>query len=247
MMPILQVGPLAIQLPGLLLLLGVWLGTLTLDRQAERRGLSADPLSKLVFYALLVGLAGARLGYAFRHLPAYLDDPLSLIALQPQTLSAFDGAAAALIFGWAYARRAGLPLWRTLDALAPMAAIVAVFLGSGEHLPAETDLARRQVFPGPFRCGAKTVIRARSTRPWRRLRSWPRLSAGVRRDLPEGVPSLAFLALTALARLFLETFRGDSLVVMGGTRAAQLVSLALLLAALEGLRARWIRTTSPVR
>lgn len=246
MMPILQVGPLAIQLPGLLLLLGVWLGTLTLDRQAARRGLPADRLSKLVFYALLVGLAGARLGYAMRHLPAYLDDPLSLIALQPQTLSAFDGAAAALIFGWAYARRASLPLWRTLDALAPLAAIVAVFFGlanlaSGSGFGAATDVPWAIPLWGEnrhpsqiYETAAAAIILAVTLR-------WSR------RELPDGVPATAFVALTALARLVLETYRGDSLVVMGGIRAAQGVGLLLLLAGLAGLRARWIRGSSPAR
>jgi prolipoprotein diacylglyceryltransferase len=43
--PILQVGPLAIQLPGLFLLGGIWVGTWMLDREAPKHGVSGSALS----------------------------------------------------------------------------------------------------------------------------------------------------------------------------------------------------------
>jgi len=46
---------------------------------------------------------------------------------------------------------------------------------------------------------------------------------------------LAFLALAAGSRLFLEAFRGDSALILGGIRAAQLAAWAILAAALAGL------------
>lgn len=246
MMPILQVGPLAIQLPGLLLLLGVWLGSLTLDRQAARRGLSADRISKLVFYALLVGLAGARLGYALRHASAYLDDPLGLLALQPQTLSGSDGLLAASIFGWIYGRRAGLPLWPTLDALAPMAAILAVFVGlahvaSGDAFGAPAEVAWAVDLWGDRRHPSQVYEVVTALGVLAAVRGWSR------RSLPEGVTFLAFVALSAAARLMLEAFRGDSVLIVGGLRLAQVASLILLLAALEGFRRQWARPGEPAR
>ena len=36
MFPILQLGPLALQVPGLLLLVGLWIGTLVVEREAVR-------------------------------------------------------------------------------------------------------------------------------------------------------------------------------------------------------------------
>lgn len=54
----------------------------------------------------------------------------------------------------------------------------------------------------------------------------------------DGFGFLLVLALTAAARLLLEGFRGDSWLVLGGLRGAQLVALALLLAALALLRQR---------
>ncbi len=53
-----------------------------------------------------------------------------------------------------------------------------------------------------------------------------------------GLLFLAFAALTAAARLFLEAFRGDSVIVFGGLRQAQLVALGVLIVALAGLHLR---------
>jgi len=53
--------------------------------------------------------------------------------------------------------------------------------------------------------------------------------------LANGALFLLFLALTAGSRLFLEAFRGDSALVLGGIRSAQGLAWALLAAALVGL------------
>jgi prolipoprotein diacylglyceryltransferase len=53
-----------------------------------------------------------------------------------------------------------------------------------------------------------------------------------------GLLFLAWLAMTAASRLFLEAFRGDSAIVLGSLRAAQLISLIVLGAALLGLNQR---------
>jgi prolipoprotein diacylglyceryltransferase len=46
---------------------------------------------------------------------------------------------------------------------------------------------------------------------------------------------LLFVALSAAARLFLEAFRGDSVLLAGGLRAAQAVAWLALAASLWGL------------
>ena len=53
-----------------------------------------------------------------------------------------------------------------------------------------------------------------------------------------GFVFISWTALAAASRLFLEAFRGDSLIVLGSLRAAQLASLAILLTAMFGLNPR---------
>jgi prolipoprotein diacylglyceryltransferase len=54
-----------------------------------------------------------------------------------------------------------------------------------------------------------------------------------------GVTFLAFVCFTAGARLFLEAFRGDSPLLAGGLRAAQLVAWLALATGLFGLAYLW--------
>ncbi|HUF39379.1 MAG TPA: hypothetical protein VMN57_12715 [Anaerolineales bacterium] len=53
-----------------------------------------------------------------------------------------------------------------------------------------------------------------------------------------GLNSLALVALTAAARLLLETFRGESLLQAAGLRAAQVIALTILRLALSLMR-KW--------
>jgi phosphatidylglycerol:prolipoprotein diacylglycerol transferase len=237
MLPVLQIGPLAVQLPGLLLLLGVWAGLSLSERSAPRHGVEPNLLSNLVFLGLVVGLVGARLGYAARALDIYLASPLSLVALTPATLSATDGVLAGTLAALVYGQRRGLRLWATLDSLTPGLAVMAVAIGlahlaSGDafgapaSLPWSVDLWGARRHPSQI----YEIVGAASA-----LALTLRLS---RARASSGVVFLSFTILTAGARLFLEAFRGDSLIVLGGLREAQLVALAVLLLALVGLHWR---------
>ena len=237
MLPVLQVGPLAIQLPGLLLLAGVWLASSVIEKQAPRLKLSSAILSNMIFLGLVVGLVSARIGYALRYLNVYLENPLSLLALNPTTLAPAEGALSGMLAALIYARRKGLPLWGTLDALAPGLAVFSLALGfshlaSGDAFGAPADLpwaielwgARRhpsQVYEVLLAGVVLGVI----------------LEARLRAPFP-GFTFLGWLGLAAASRLFLEAFRGDSVIVLGAVRLAQLLSLGLLLAGLLGLHLR---------
>ena len=237
MFPILQVGPLAIQLPGLLLLAGVWVGSAMIEREAPKHGLSGTTLGSLVFYGLVAGLLGARLGYALRYWSVYAEDPLGLVSLNPSTLSAAEGLAAALLVGLVLARRHRLPLWPTLDAFAPGLAVFAVFaalanLSSGDAFGAPTSLPWAIDLWGAARHPSQVYALLLALAVFVAVRR-----IGISPTFP-GFLFLAWLAMAAASRLFLEAFRGDSVIVLGSLRAAQLISLIVLGAALLGLNQR---------
>jgi len=237
MFPILQVGPLAIQLPGLLLLAGVWVGSAMIEREAPKHRLSGTTLGSLVFYGLVAGLLGARLGYAVRYWTVYAEDPLGLVSLNPLTLSAAEGVAAALLVGLVLARRHRLPLWPTLDAFAPGLAAFAVFAGladlsSGNAFGAPTSLPWAIELWGAARHPSQVYALLLALAVFIAVRRF-----AFRPTFP-GFLFLAWLAMTAASRLFLEAFRGDSVIVLGSLRAAQLISLVVLGAALLGLNQR---------
>ena len=237
MLPYLHIGPVMLQLPGLALLLGLWLGLEVASRQALRLRLSGETLSNLVLLGLVGGVVGARLGYAARYPEAFVKAPLSLLALNPQTLDAATGLVVGLAVAWLYAQRKQLPLRATLDALAPGLAVMALFVGvahvlSGDAYGMPTSLpwgvtlwgAKRhptQVYEVLLSAGGLVAI-------WR-------LSRQSRGD---GTLFLATVGLLAAVRMFVEAFRGDSVTVWGGVRVAEVVAWLVLLVVLW-LYPRW--------
>jgi phosphatidylglycerol:prolipoprotein diacylglycerol transferase len=231
MLPYLRLGPFLLQTAGLVLLLGVWIGLSLSEREARRLEIKPDIVYNLVFYGLVSGLIGARLAYAARYLNASLANPASLFALNPNTLAPTEGlligALVAFVYGW----RKRLKLRPTLDALAPGLAAFMVALGvshllNGEAFGAPGNLPWSIYLWNEYRHPAQVyeIIAALSV-----------LLIMLRRPLGQSGQGLNFLlviALSATTRLFLEAFRGDSLVWPGGFRAAQVISLLILLATL---------------
>jgi phosphatidylglycerol---prolipoprotein diacylglyceryl transferase len=233
MLPILQVGPLALQTPGLVLLLGVWIGLWLAERYASRRGQDASSLYNLVLAGIIFGLAGGRLFYVFSYPEAFLASPRSIISINPGLFDMWGGLLSGLLAALVYGGRKKLPFWSTLDALTPGLAVFAVALhlanlasgngfGSPTQLPWAIELWGAQRHPTQvYESLAAAMILVyllsllRSSTPW-----------------TEGTFFLVFVALSAGACLFLEAFRGDSVLIAGGLRSAQVMAWIVLAASL---------------
>jgi len=236
MLPVLNIGPLAVQTPGLALLIGLWLGLSLAEKFAPRRGVSPTLLYNLVFVGLVSGVIGARLAYLVRYPEAFASSPLSLLSLNPGLLDPSGGLAVGSIAALIYAQRKGMALWPTLDALTPLLMVMGIALGaahlaSGAAFGAKTQLPWAVELWGAQRhpsqayetlvAGAILVI------------LWPgRWSE----KTPAGRYFLLFVALSAAARLFLEAFRGDSTLLAGGWRSAQIIAWLALAGGLWGLQ-----------
>ncbi len=244
MFPILQVGPLAIQAPGLILLLGVWLGLTLAERHAERYDTDPNLLYNLAFIALIGGVVGARLSYAAQFSEAFIASPASLVSLNPGLLDPWGGLAVGVIVGIVYAQRKGMALWPTLDALTPALAVIGVALGL-------SHLASGTAFGAPSKLLWAIQLWGESRHPSQAYETlaalgilalvWPGRSG----EQPPGVVFLRFMALSAGAALFLEAFRGDSMLVFGGLRAVQVAAWVVMAGCLWGLGKRTIVKNQP--
>src|SRR5690554_5736618 len=104
MLPYLRVGPFLLQLSGLALLLGFWLGLSVSEREAKRRNANPNEIYNLAFFAALTGLVGARIGYAARYPSPYLQNPISLLALNANTLSPMVGILTGVLMALFYGK-----------------------------------------------------------------------------------------------------------------------------------------------
>jgi phosphatidylglycerol:prolipoprotein diacylglycerol transferase len=80
MFPVFQIGHVAFQAPGLILIAGVYLALSLADRFAPVHGIPPAKLDNLVFIALAAGAVGGRMSYALENLSAFIASPLSLVS-----------------------------------------------------------------------------------------------------------------------------------------------------------------------
>lgn len=184
MFPVMQIGPLAIQITGLILLLGLWLGLALAERHATEFGV------------------------------------------------------AALIYG----QRKGMKLLPTLDALTPVLAVLAIAV-SAAHLASGSAFGAPTPLPWGIHLWGET---RHPTQVYEILAYiillivfWPGRKAI--HKWPPGNYFLAFTGSSASLYLFLQTFRGDSPVLINGLRIPQIIAwlvLAFCLAAIGKLSKR---------
>lgn len=227
MFPFLRLGPFILPMAGLALLAGFWLALSLVEREAVRLKINASMLSNIIFYSLLAGLVGGRVGYALEFPNVYLAKPLSLLALTPTTLSPGMGLAIGLITFVIFVQRKQLPTQATLDSIAPGLALFMVFVGLVHILSGDAY-------------GAPTRV------PWA-IRLWNEyrhpsqfyetfialtIFLVIRERLPKpegaGLNFLLVVTLSSVSRVFLEAFRGESIFWPGGFREAQVIALVIL-------------------
>ena len=237
MYPFLRIGPLLLNFSGLVAMIGIWIGITLVEKESLRMNLNSSQVSNSILIGLASGVIGARLGYALQHLQAYVSNPLGLFSINPDAFlpraGLLTGVLAALYFG----KCKGLSLRPTLDALAPGLAFFMISLGvshflSGNaygapaDLPWSINLWSEQRHPSQvYETLAASLIF---------LMAWFNST----RNQATSMNFLLVLAASASARIFLEAFRGDSLLLPGGFRSAQVAGLVVLGATLLLMR-KW--------
>lgn len=227
MMPVLQLGPLAVPIPAISVILGIWLGLSLAERHAHRFGVNPDQLFNLALIGMIAGVIAGRLTYVARYFNAFTQNPLDIFSRNLGLFDPLGGIAFGALFSLIYAYRKGMDLWLTLDALTPAMAVLALAIGlahlaSGATYGAPTELpwgvdwfgARRHAAQVYEILGAVVILGV----------IWP----GRKKYMSSGLYFLNFILLSAAMRLFLEAFRGDSPTFVWGLRVAQLIAWLIL-------------------
>ena len=118
-----QAGPIVVRWYGVLMataiIVGLWLG----HRQARREGLPADDIISAAQWAILAGLAGARLYEVVFNWDYYGRFPSKIVAVWEGGLAMHGGLIAGPLVGVFLAWRWGVPVLRGLDVTAPSIAL----------------------------------------------------------------------------------------------------------------------------
>jgi phosphatidylglycerol:prolipoprotein diacylglycerol transferase len=235
MLPVLQIGPLALPIYPLSLLLAIW-ATLAVGAWAARRlGVAGDHLYNAGLYGLIAAVVVARLAHVAAFWSAYRTQPLEIVGFNARAFLWWPGLAAALVVAAWYIRHHRLSWVKMTDAAA-LGALVGIGIAclgaflAGRGLGAPTGL--------PWGISTWDFLPSVST-VWGAVWSW-RLPArgleadqaktawrGIARAWPRGIDSAADRAR-----------RADSITTLGGLRVIQLLGLADSGAGALGLRRR---------
>jgi len=111
------IGPVHIQVWGLMVAAGIIVATLLGRREAKRRGLDADLFVDFGTWIMVSALIFARLFHAFAYEPAsYLTDPLRLLRVWEGGMSSYGGFLGAAIGAVWFARKRKLDFHAYADA-----------------------------------------------------------------------------------------------------------------------------------
>jgi len=114
-----QIGSFKIHTYGVFVALGFLTGILLARREAKRVGEDPDRISDLAFYIIIVAIVGSRLMYIIVYRKHFMENPLDMVKIWSGGLIYFGGLIPALLISVWYIRKHCMPVWRTIDIMAP--------------------------------------------------------------------------------------------------------------------------------
>lgn len=229
MLPVIHLGPAAIQSFVLALLVALWVGSFVSERACQRRGIDGNAVWNVVGIGVVVTIVSARIVFALQNWGVYANDVAQILSPTPSALSLDYGALCGIIAAYAYIQRRKIPFARFADALAPGALIAIALIAFGQFLSGDafgtpTDLPWDVSFWGDLvhpvqlydafaaLLGLIIVWRIRASR--------------------DGLIARVAIAWYSAARLFIDAFRGDAALIGNGYRLSQVLALIILISAL---------------
>lgn len=236
---LLQIGSFRLPSFGVMLTLGFLGSMLALRQELRRRSFDTSLAETLALAAMVGGLIGAKVYYAFEVWPYFTRDPVGTL-LSGAGFTFYGGLAGGAIGVWRVIRRHNLPLWTIIDAVAlslpvgyAIGRIGCQLAGDGDY-GTPTDLPWGMAYPDGL---VPTLERVHPTPVYETLQSF--LVFGVLLRLrsqlsPPGQLFCVYLILTGLARFWVEFVRLNSDIVWG-LSDAQIISVLMITGGTIGL------------
>jgi len=236
MFPTINLGPLSLPAPELILILGFWLGSTFSERHAKQFNLDPLILDKTLWITLLSGIIGARLSYVARSSFAFEGNLLAIISLNPDLLDPAGGLLISAAVGFLYLSRQQISVKAFLDSLSPLLGVMAIALSlsnfaSGRGFGTATFLPWGIELWGEIRHPVQVYYIIGGV-----LTLFFLLRFFRTKTYQPGIIFTAFLSLTSGYRLFFSGFQETRFVTFSGIRISQVVVWAILLISLYLLR-----------
>ena len=118
-----QIGPFKIYSFGVMLSVAVITCAIFLNRDARRHNLTSEFIFDLIFWVLMGGILGARLFYIFLNQNYFMANPAEIVMIANGGIAWQGGLVGGGLTGYFLIKKNHLPLWPTLDLVAPYIAL----------------------------------------------------------------------------------------------------------------------------
>ncbi len=247
--PIPIIGSIPIHTYGFFVAIGFLTALSVIKRLAARSNLDVEKILDLSFWSLLVGFVGARILFILTRFDSFMLNPIDMFKVWEGGLVFLGGPIAVIPFVIGYVRKHKIPLWKTLDVLAPGLVIAHMFgrfgclsagccygkpTGTSFGVRLYSDLVDRHLQGVPlhptqlYEAGSLFIL-------------FLVLLGVFKRKVFDGQVALTYLLAYPVIRSIIEIYRGDLIrgfVIEDILSTSQFLSILVFIAALVTLKIR---------
>jgi phosphatidylglycerol:prolipoprotein diacylglycerol transferase len=209
---------------GILISIGVLIGTILALKETEKVGIEEDDLIDLLLYAIPISLLGARIYYVIFSWDYYKNNLREILNIRAGGLAIHGGIIAAIIVAIIFSRKRNLDFWKIADCCAPSLILGQAIGRWGNYINQEAYGTPTDLPWGIMIDGVKVHPTFLYESIWDFFVFLFLLWYRKNKPKVSGEIFLLYLILYSSIRFFIEGLRTDSLM-LGPIRIAQLVSI----------------------
>lgn len=235
-----KLGPITVAWYGLIIAIAMLLAISLIVKEAEKRDLTEEFIIDMAFWAIPLGIVGARFYYVLFELDVYLKDPIRMFYIWEGGLAIYGGILAGLLVIYYRSKKENIPSLLLLDVLVPYVLLGQAIGRWGNFVNQEAyggEVTRQflEKLMLPNFIIEQMQIQGSYHHPTFLYESlWSLLGVAVilfirNKDkfLLRGEATAAYMIWYGAGRFFIEGMRTDSLYI-GPLRVSQIVSLLLV-------------------
>lgn len=235
-----NLGPFTVAWYGLIIVLGMILSISLIIKEAEKRDLTEEFIVDTAFWAIPIGIIGARLYYVLFELDLYLQNPIRIFYIWEGGLAIYGGIIAGLFVVYQQAKKENIPPLLLTDILAPYTLLGQGIGRWGNFINQEAhggEVSRgflEKLYLPDFIIEQMNIAGSYFHPTFLYESIWNltgfliiRWIQRKEKFLLRGEPTASYLIWYGLGRFFIEGMRTDSLYI-GSLRVSQVLSLLMV-------------------
>ncbi|QED49541.1 prolipoprotein diacylglyceryl transferase [Cytobacillus dafuensis] len=253
-----SIGPIEVYWYGIIIGFGIALGLILAIRESERRGLSKEIFPDLMLWAIPIAIISARIYYVIFQWDYYSQNPSDIIKIWEGGIAIHGALIGSVITAYIFAKKRNVSFWKIADIAAPSIILGQAigrwgnFMNQEAH-GGEVSRAFLENLHLPDFIINQMYINGAYYHPTFLYESiWDIIGFVIlillrKVNMRQGEMFLTYVMWYSVGRYFVEGLRTDSLMLTEYLRAAQTISIILVIVAVILLVVRRMKGYSDVR